>query len=220
MGNSPRSRTRHSNGSGKGLLGGSRDLDSRRSTRTSPRTSLASPAKPLSPPASAWSDIEADPRSVQTDSLNALEDIAPEIVVWTEDMDTMMVDSPEPVVPPAEEEKITYDHIPFSCFLPTTLLLISRHASTPCRSRLPLSSALHAVAPSSFVMAGMLTAAQNARRSVSAVAPTTTHNAAEPDTIWNSHKRAFVVILIIIPIRPVRPLIHPALRVEQGYYPC
>ena len=128
MGNSPRSRTRHSNGSGKGLLGGSRDLDSRRSTRTSPRTSLASPAKPLSPPASAWSDIEADPRSVQTDSLNALEDIAPEIVVWTEDMDTMMVDSPEPVVPPAEEEKITYDHIPFLVFFQ---LLFSSYRGMP-----------------------------------------------------------------------------------------
>ncbi len=139
MGTSPRSRTRQSNGSGKGLLGGARDLDSRRSTRTSPRTSLASPAKPLSPPASAWSDIEADPRSVQTDSPSALEDIAPEIVVWTEDMDTMIVDSPEPAVPPAEEEKITYDLIPFFCCLSTTPFFIPRHASTSYRCCLSLS---------------------------------------------------------------------------------
>jgi len=97
MGNSPRSRTRQSSGSGKGLLRGARDLDSRRSTRTS----LASPAKPLSPPISTLSDPEAAPKSVQHDSPNASEDIAPEIVVWTEDMDTMMVDSPGPATPAA-----------------------------------------------------------------------------------------------------------------------
>ena len=154
MGNSPRSRIRQSNGSGKGLLGGARDLDSRRSTRTSPRTSLASPAKPLSPPASAWSDIEAGPKSVQTDSPHALEDIAPEIVVWTEDMDTMMVDSPEPAIPPApavepaEEEKITYGHVLLSCLVSTAPPFIPRHAST-----LPFSYDLPAVTPSSLVMA-------------------------------------------------------------------
>lgn len=125
MGNSPRSRTRQSSGSvGKGLLrGAARDPDSRRLTRTT--TSLlacsnAAAAKPPSPPAStlSLSDREAAPKEdARLDQANSPEDIAPEIVVWTEDMDEMMVDSPESATPttpaagpdtPEVEAKITY----------------------------------------------------------------------------------------------------------------
>ncbi|KAK3300291.1 flavin-containing amine oxidoreductase-domain containing protein [Chaetomium fimeti] len=95
MGTPSKPRTRQSSGSGKGLLRGARDTDSRRS----PRTLLASPAKPPSPPASTASDPEAAPKTVHHDLTNGSEDIAPEIVVWTENMDNMVVDSPESAVP-------------------------------------------------------------------------------------------------------------------------
>lgn len=116
MGNSPRSRlTRQSSsGSGKGLLRGPRDLDSRRSARTS----IAGPAKPLSPPASTSSDSGTASTATKQDSYNSSEDIAPEIVVWTEDMDDMMVDSPESATStapatPALVEKAAYVLCPF-----------------------------------------------------------------------------------------------------------
>jgi hypothetical protein len=109
MGHSSKSRTRQPSGSGKGLLRGARDLDSRRPTRTS----LDSPAKPPSPPASTSSDPEAFSKAIQHHSPNEPEDIAPEIVVWTENMDDMMVDSPEAATPanpatPVVEEKAMY----------------------------------------------------------------------------------------------------------------
>ncbi len=124
MGNSPRSRTRQSSGSvGKALLRGARDLDSRRLTRTTTASLLAcssTAAKPPSPPASTLSpDPEGVPKEDARphDDANSHEDIAPEIVVWTEDMDEMMVDSPESATPttpsagpdtPEVEAKITY----------------------------------------------------------------------------------------------------------------
>ncbi|KAK3906669.1 Sec1-like protein [Staphylotrichum tortipilum] len=114
---------------GKGLLRGARDLDSRRLTRTT--TSLlacssnaaAAAIKPPSPPAST---LSSDPegaskedarRPADANEANSPEDIAPEIVVWTEDMDAMMVDSPESATPttpaaglemPEVEAKIAY----------------------------------------------------------------------------------------------------------------
>ncbi|KAL2022699.1 hypothetical protein VTK56DRAFT_4780 [Thermocarpiscus australiensis] len=107
MGTSLRLRTRQFSGSGKGISMGAKELDSRRSTRTS----AASSAKLLSPAASTISDPEPAQRATRQGSTNAAEDIAAEIVVWTEDMDSMIVDSPEPTATPAtpaqEEKAIT-----------------------------------------------------------------------------------------------------------------
>jgi hypothetical protein len=116
MGTSSKPRTRQSSGSGKGLLRGARDTDSRRS----PRTLLASPAKPPSPPSSTVSDPETATKTIRHDSINGSEDIAPEIVVWTEDMDNMVVDSPESAAPttpatPAVEGKAVYVQSLFMC---------------------------------------------------------------------------------------------------------
>lgn len=115
MGPSPRSRTRQSSGQGKGPLKGARELDSRRLTRTTSQPSLSSPTKPLSPAASAFLETaEQAPQATQHESGNGLEDIAPEIVVWTEEMDSMIVDSPETATPatPAPEEKAMYVLVP------------------------------------------------------------------------------------------------------------
>lgn len=73
-----------------------RELDSRRSTRTS----LASLAKLPSPAVSTiFSDSTPAQRTTPLGSANGLDDIAPEIVVWTGDMDDMVVDSPAPATP-------------------------------------------------------------------------------------------------------------------------
>ncbi|KAH6634315.1 flavin-containing amine oxidoreductase-domain containing protein [Chaetomium sp. MPI-SDFR-AT-0129] len=107
MGSPSKSRTRYLNGSKKGLLSSpktTRDIDSRRSTRIS----LACPIKPPSPPASTASDPESTnttKRAVPKEVLNSSEDIAPEIVVWTEDMDNMAVDTPESTSPTVSSEQ-------------------------------------------------------------------------------------------------------------------
>lgn len=116
MGTSSKPRTRQSSGSAKGLLRGARDTDSRRS----PRTLLASPAKPPSPPSSTVSDPETASKATHHDSINGSEDIAPEIVVWTEDMDNMVVDSPQSAAPTtpatlAVEGKAAYVPSLFKC---------------------------------------------------------------------------------------------------------
>ncbi|KAK4136482.1 hypothetical protein BT67DRAFT_373907 [Trichocladium antarcticum] len=96
MGTSPRPRTGQPSGPGKAFMKEVRELDSRRSTRTS----LASPAK-LPPPAvsTIFSDSTPAQRTTPLGSANGLDDIAPEIVVWTGDMDGMVVDSPAPATP-------------------------------------------------------------------------------------------------------------------------
>ncbi|KXX82855.1 putative lysine-specific histone demethylase 1 [Madurella mycetomatis] len=104
MGTSPRLRTRQPSGLRKGSAKAVRDADSRRSTHTS----LASSAQPLSPATNTLSGAEPALRATQHDSENGPEDIAAEIVVWTEDMDSMIVDSPEPATPapPTQDEKV------------------------------------------------------------------------------------------------------------------
>jgi lysine-specific histone demethylase 1 len=112
-------------------------LDSRRSTRTS----LASPAKLLSPAVSTFSDSGPIHRTTQLDSANGLEDIAPEIVVWTGDMDDMLVDSPEPATPatPAlEEEKPMY-------VLVAQLLLLRPSTPSPWSHLWHIPTSLHDV---------------------------------------------------------------------------
>lgn len=79
-------------GAGKRHGKGSAESDSRRSSRIS----LVNSAKPLSPAASIASNPEPAKRATQPESESVVEEIAPEIVVWTEDMDTMSVGSPEP----------------------------------------------------------------------------------------------------------------------------
>lgn len=106
MGTSPRLRTRQPSGLRKGSAKAAREADSRRSTHTS----LASSAQPLSPATNTLSGAEPALRATQHDSENGPEDIAAEIVVWTEDMDSMIVDSPEPATPapPTQDEKAMY----------------------------------------------------------------------------------------------------------------
>jgi hypothetical protein len=113
MGTSLRSRTRQSSGLRKGPLKSAREVDSRRSTHN---TSLASSAKPPSPALSTLPEQEATLRTARHDSAGTgSEDIAPEIVVWTEDMDSMMVDSPETPASAtsAHEDKTTYVYSSF-----------------------------------------------------------------------------------------------------------
>ncbi|KAL2180299.1 flavin-containing amine oxidoreductase-domain containing protein [Thermothelomyces heterothallicus CBS 202.75] len=108
METSPKSRARYFSGSGKDLSKGTGETDPRRS----PRTSLASPANPPSPPPSTGSDLEATSKVVQHTAATGSEDIAPEIVVWTEHMNNMTGDSPEsatsptPATPASEEKTV------------------------------------------------------------------------------------------------------------------
>ncbi|KAK4162101.1 Sec1-like protein [Cladorrhinum sp. PSN259] len=97
-------------GAGKRPVKSSAESDSRRSSRIS----LAS-AKPLSPAASIVSDPESAHRMTHLGPESVIEEeIAPEIVVWTEDMDTMSVDTPESP-PPALDvppETIPSERVP------------------------------------------------------------------------------------------------------------
>ncbi len=71
-----------------------------------------------------------------------------------------------------------------------------------------------------MVTNGMLNRIQATSRSPDSSAPYITYNAAESDTRCNSYKRLFLIIVVILSVRPIRALVSPALRVEQGYYPC
>ncbi|KAK4042548.1 Sec1-like protein [Parachaetomium inaequale] len=104
------------------------------------------PAKPPSPPASTASDPDAAPKAIQHDPANGSEDIAPEIVVWTEEMDSMVVDSPESATPttpapaPAVEEKAVTTAPPSPAPPPSTTLSIPIQNGTPVKESSSLSS--------------------------------------------------------------------------------
>lgn len=106
MGTAPRLRTRQSSGLRKGPSKAARDVDSHRSTHLS----LGCSAKPPSLATNTLPGLDTTSPTTQQDLENALEDIAPEIVVWTEDMDAMVVDSPEPAMSatPAQGESSMY----------------------------------------------------------------------------------------------------------------
>lgn len=139
MGASPTSRTSQSSRLGKGIVmkGGVRDFDPRRSTRISV---IASPAKSLSPAvSSASSDPEHVFPSTKPSSMNGSDDIAPEIVVWTGDMDDdMIVDSPEAATPAnaGVKEKISYVlDLPLVAYQSSFLSLMTLTLCVPCSDR-------------------------------------------------------------------------------------
>ncbi|KAK4185530.1 putative lysine-specific histone demethylase 1 [Podospora australis] len=95
MGNKSRGRTGQASGTGKrSMKGSTTDLDSRRSNRTSTGNTAKTSAS-----------ADRSTRAILPDPSSDSEDIiAPEIVVWTEDMDVVSVDSspePESQSPPA-----------------------------------------------------------------------------------------------------------------------
>ncbi|KAK4251971.1 Sec1-like protein [Corynascus novoguineensis] len=119
------------------VISGNRMMDAAIETET--------PAKPPSPPSSTGSDLEAVSKTAQPTATSTPEDIAPEIVVWTEHMDDMAGQSPESVTSttsatPALEEK-TVTSAPISqAFPPTTTSSIAVQNETPVKESSSLSS--------------------------------------------------------------------------------
>ncbi|KAK0734112.1 flavin-containing amine oxidoreductase-domain containing protein [Lasiosphaeria miniovina] len=110
MGTNSRIRTGQVSGLGKGPVKGPGDSNSRRSTRSSLAASTPGrplPLKPLSPAVPVADRQPAPPPAPRIDPESSSEDIAPEIIVWTEAMDAMSLDSSDGSLTPVTDDALT-----------------------------------------------------------------------------------------------------------------